>query len=261
MIRDSEFVEGRTACRPVGVFHAKRGAAPLGSTRLRFSESPITNHESPHFKGFTLLELLVALAVFAALAAAAYGGLAQVARTRAALAAQQDRLAAVTRAVGMLERDLRQTLARPVRGNAANAVLPALAGRADGVELTRLGFANPRAEPRSHLERVVYAQDGARLRRGRYAVLDRVPGSVPDTATLLDAVESLRLRYVGRDGVWRESWPPADGVLADLPRAVEFRLGLADLGEIRRVLELPASLPAAASNPPGGDGAPDRGAP
>jgi hypothetical protein len=34
-----------------------------------------------------------------------------------------------------------------------------------------------------------------------------------------------------------------------LPRAVEFRLQLADLGEIRRLVELPATLPREAGSP------------
>ena len=196
-------------------------------------------------KGFTLIELLVALAVFAALAGAAYGGLAQIAKTRAALAQQQDRFAAVTRAVGMLERDLRQTLSRPVRGN-EGAMLPALAGSASGLELTRLGYANPRAEPRSNLQRVRYSFDRNRVLRHRFAVLDRAPNSVPATATLLDEVDAVHLRYRSHEGVWRDHWPAGtqrDGQVGELPRAVEFRWVLRDLGDIRRVVELPATLP------------------
>ncbi len=195
-------------------------------------------------EGFSLIELLVALAVFAALAAAAYGGLGQVARTRAALAAQQDRFAALTRAVSTLERDLRQAVARPVRGNDGNR-LPALMGSADAIELTRLGVANPLAEPRSNLERVVYAMDNGSLRRGRFAALDRAPNSAPVTSNLLDHVGSWRLRYFGCDGTWRAAWPPDGMGACGLPRAVEFRFTVAELGEIRRVVELPSSLPQA----------------
>ena len=201
--------------------------------------------------GFSLLELLVALAVFAALAAAAYGGLAEIARARGALAARQDRFAAVVRAVSSIERDLRQAVARPIRGSGRVDIVPALAGVEDRIELTRLGFANPRAEPRSNLERVGYALDGHALQRSRYAVLDRAPGTVAATSTLLDDVDSMHLRYVGGDGIWREAWPPSDmppgALVADprelLPRAVELRIVLADLGELRRIVELPSSLP------------------
>ena len=206
-------------------------------------------------RGFSLIELLVALAVFAALAAAAYGGLAGIARTRSALASQQDRFAAIMRAVSTLERDLRQSVDRPVLGN-GNAVLPALTGSAGGIEFTHLGFANPRAEARSNLERVVYAIDAHALQRGRYAVLDRAPDSVPATRELLADAGGLRLRYFGCDRVWREAWPPPAANGCDLPRAVEFRLAPTGLGEIRRVVELPSPLPAtAAGAPPAAGGA------
>lgn len=258
-IRDSGFGKRLLRSR-VGFRRLEHRAAEIPRD-ARPPESRIPYPVSRPSSGFTLLELLVALAVFAALAAAAYGGLAQIARTRAALAAQQDRFAAVTRAVGTLERDLRQAVARPVRGN-DGALLPALVGRADGVELTRLGFANPRAEPRSNLQRVVHALDNRRLLRGRYAVLDRAPNSAPATATLLDQVDGLRLRYLGRDGVWRERWPATTvtDAAGDMPRAIEFRIVMGDFGEIRRVVELPAPLPPAAPDalPPGST---DGGAP
>ncbi len=207
----------------------------------------------PARRGFSLLEVLVALAVFAALAAAAYGGLAQVARTRGALAAQQDRFASVLRAVSAFERDLRQAVSRPVRGNGRGDEIPALIGAADRIELTRLGFANPRAEPRSNLERVAYAIDARRLMRGRYAVLDRAPDSAPAATMLCDRVDALRLRYLGGDGVWRDVWPPAQApagapsgtqIVELLPRAVEFRVDIADVGEVRRLVELPSTISA-----------------
>lgn len=208
-------------------------------------------------RGFSLIELLVALAVFAALAAAAYGGLSGIARTRGALVERQDRLAAIVRAVSTFERDLRQAVSRPVRGNGRGEEVPALAGAGDRIELTRLGFANPRAEPRSNLERVVYATDARKLMRGRYAVLDRAPNSTPATTVLLDNVDALRVRYLGTDGVWRDNWPPpsddAKARAMQMPRAVEFRIGTADTGELRRMIELPSAIPLADDNAlPGG---------
>lgn len=199
-------------------------------------------------RGFSLVELLVALVVFAALAAAAYGGLAQIARVRGTLAQQQDRFATIAHTLFLLERDLRQGVSRSVLGNDGKPV-PALAGSADSIEFTRLGFANPRAEPRSNLERVVYGFDNGKLRRGRYAVLDRAPDSVPATRVLAASVAQWRLRYLDRaDGAWRDSWPPAGSTnaLRVLPRAVEFRITFADLGEIRRVVELPSTPPISA---------------
>lgn len=193
-------------------------------------------------RGFTLIEVLVALVVFAAMAAITWSALGQIARARAALAAQQDRFAAVARSMGDMERDLRQAISRPLRGNYGE-LLPAVLGHADRIELSRLGFANPRAEPRSNIERVLYGIDNKTLRRGRFAVLDRAAGSTAEWRNLLDRVSGLRLRYLGGEGAWVEQWPPRDAPAGQLPRAIEFRLTLEDFGELRRVVALPSTLP------------------
>ncbi len=193
-------------------------------------------------RGFTLIEILVSLVVFAAMAAITWGALGQIARTRSALAVEQDRFAAIVRSMSDLERDLRQAIARPLRGNYGEQV-PALLGRSDRIELSRLGFANPRAEARSNIERVLYAVDNASLRRGRYAVLDRAAGSVAEWRNLLDQVGDFRLRYLDLDGAWRDQWPPRDTLPEELPRAIELRMRLDDFGELRRVVALPSTIP------------------
>ena len=103
--------------------------------------------------GFSLVELLVAVAVFATMAALAYGGLDSVVRTRAELGRQQEQFEAIMRSIALLERDLRQAVPRPVRGNYGEP-LPAFAGAPDRLEITRLGFANPQIGRASCRERV-----------------------------------------------------------------------------------------------------------
>ena len=193
-------------------------------------------------RGFSLIEILVALVVFAAMAAITWGALGQVVRTRAALATQQDRFAAIVRAVGDLDRDLRQAVSRPVRGTYGE-VLPALLGTADRIELSRIGFADPRAEQRSNIERIGYEVADGTLRRERWRVLDRAANSRPDPRDLLDRVRILQLRYLATDGRWLDAWPPREVRREQLPRAIEWRLALDDFGELRRVIVLPTSLP------------------
>lgn len=193
-------------------------------------------------RGFTLIEILVSLVIFAAMAAITWGALSQIARTRSALANEQDRFAAVVRTMSDLERDLRQAISRPLRGNYGEQ-LPAVLGTSERLELSRLGFANPRAEPRSNIERVLYDVDDRKLRRGRYPVLDRAAGSVAEWRDMLAQVDEFRLRYLDNDGNWRDQWPPRDTPPETLPRAIEVRLRLGDFGELRRVVGLPSTMP------------------
>ena len=194
-------------------------------------------------RGFTLIEVLVATAVFSIMAALAYGGLNSIARTRGDLAKQESDFAALMRAVGSLDRDLNSAVARPVRG-AAGQMLPALIGASDHVELTRLGFANPQAEPRSNLQRVFYQLDGNKFERGRYAVLDRAANSTPQVDGLDVKTEDFRLRYFdGASSQWLDAWPPPQSKPEALPRAVQWRLRTPQYGEIDGTVELVSAWP------------------
>jgi len=204
-------------------------------------------------RGFSLIELLVALAVFASMAALAYGGLDSIVRTRAELVRQQAAFQQLMRSVSLLERDLRQASARPVRGNFGEP-LGALLGGSNRIEFTRSGFANPQAEARSNLERVAYLLDGDTLERGVFPVLDRAPGTTAQVLRLRSAIGAFRLRYLDGNNRWSDSWPSlaeasagTPAVPAQLPRAVEFHIETKEYGDIVRVVELVSTFPANAA--------------
>jgi general secretion pathway protein J len=205
--------------------------------------------------GFTLVELLVALVVFATMAALAYGGLRSVARTRGELAQKEDAFRDLVRTIDLLNRDLAESVPRPVRG-ASGQALPAFIGAPDHIEFTRLGFANPQLEQRSNLERVLYEFDDRSLKRGRFAVLDRAGDTQPQISDTRVAIDSLRFRYLSRDGQWSEVWPPQQqqpngDPLQTLPRAVQWNLRAKDYGELENVVEIVAPVvPLPASTAP-----------
>lgn len=199
--------------------------------------------------GFSLIELLVAVAIFAAMAAMAWGGLNSIVRSRADLARQEDDFRALMRIIGSLDRDLRQVVMRSVRGNYGETV-PAFLGASDHIEFTRLGFANPQTELRSNLQRVFYEMAGEKLSRGVYPELDRAAGTQPQKTLLRDHIGLFRLRYLDAQQRWQESWPEANGSAgsgtnAALPRAVEVRIDAVGYGEITHVVELVADWPSA----------------
>ncbi len=102
-------------------------------------------------RGFTLLELLVALAVFAIMATAAYSGLRSVLFTRAAVEEQNRRLADVQLAVFRLAQDIEQATPRGIRDEYGDPE-PALRGGDlldDVLILTRTGWDNPLGQSRA----------------------------------------------------------------------------------------------------------------
>ncbi len=197
-------------------------------------------------RGFTLLELLVALAVFSIMAIAAYSGLRNVLYTRAAVEEQNRRLTSVQLALYRLEQDIEQAVPRGIRdeyGEPQGALLGgALA--VDRLILTRAGWDNPLGQPRATLQRIAYRLRDGRLWRLYWPVLDRGGLIEPRETLLLDRVRDFKARFLDQDD-WRDDWPPPvsdDETKPDpdrLPRAVEISLTLEDWGEITRLLPLP----------------------
>lgn len=190
-------------------------------------------------RGLTLLELLVAMAVFAVIGATAYSGLDTVLATRAALADNSERLRQLQLGMEWLRRDLEQLAPRPVR-DSFGGNRPALEGDTRGPVLlgfTRSGYDNPLALERAGLQRLRYRLEGDRLLRQTVPVLDGADLDRAPAAPLLEGVTDVRVRFLDGPGRWQERWPmpPADGDTAQLPRAVEIQLELDDWGTLRRV--------------------------
>ncbi len=196
-------------------------------------------------KAFTLIEVLVALAIFGILSALAYGTLSQTLLSAEMLNARMDRLQAIQKSVRHLSLDFLQLAPRPVRLELGDSIGPALQTdlRSEfALELTHGGWSNPVTLPRGTLQRAAYRLEDDELVRYYWTVLDRTLNNEPISVTILDGVESILFRYLIVSGDWIEQWPPptAPGPLGlrQRPRAVEIILTLQDEGEIRRIVEI-----------------------
>ncbi len=188
--------------------------------------------------GYSLLETLVAAALFAALAALAWGGLDSILRGRQVLAAKDGQLQALVRSVGRFERDLRQALPRPAR-RADGSREPALRG-APNMLVATVWRPNGGTDGAT-LERVAWSCADGRLGRQRWSVVDAAPGTPVSQAAGL-AHAGCGFRYRDATGVMHAQWPPAGASETALPRTVELWLRLQDGAEYRRLLELPVAL-------------------
>lgn len=195
--------------------------------------------------GFTLVEVMVALAIFGMLAAFAYGTLGQTLANAEILTDRMARLQSVQRTVRYLTEDFMQLAPRPVREDLGENLGPALHTNVQSdfaVELTHGGWSNPATLPRGTLQRVAYRLEEGELVRYHWPVLDRTLSNEPAGRVLLDEVDSILFRFMQDNGDWTEKWPPENrpGLLGSRqrPRAVEITLVLADETEIRRLLEV-----------------------
>jgi general secretion pathway protein J len=196
---------------------------------------------SARTRGFSLIELLVALVIFATMAAIAYAGLGSITRARAALDEREGLYEALGRTLALIERDLRAVAVRPTR-NSDGAMLPALFGQSDALELSVFGPGRRLGADLGLVERIGYLRNEDGVQRLRWPVLDRTPSTQPDRRVLLPAVERLRWRYLASDGRWHDRWPLPGSPPESLPVAIECTFLHPSLGEIRRLIELPAGL-------------------
>lgn len=195
--------------------------------------------------GFTLLELVIAIGVFALMSAMAYGGLNSVMNTREHVDAQSERLAQLQKAFLIIGRDIEQAIERPVRDNYA-AELEPISGGGYGssiLELSRSGRANPMALQRSHLQRVGYEVQEDQLLRKVWPVLDRALDTVPYEGVMIGGIKAVDLRFMDENKEWQTQWPQPNlggstQAPAAMPRAVEITIDLEDWGRIRRIFEV-----------------------
>ena len=192
--------------------------------------------------GFTLLELLVAVAVFAVLSAMAYGGLRNVIDNSQQTEVSMLRLQQVQLAMLKITRDFTQLSQRNIRdeyGNVTNYILTGDGGDIV-IEFSRGGRRNPAELLRSHLQRVAYKIEENTLSRLHWPHLDRTQEMLPYESVLLEDVENASIRFLDNNNEWHNEWPPLSGT--GLPgdttvvlSAIEFTLELQDWGEIVRI--------------------------
>ena len=230
--------------------------------------TPFCFHNKSHrARGFTLIEVLVAMAISAIIGVLAYKSLTSAMDAVELSQQKSQRLNDINTFFSIFSKDVRQLVARSVR-NENGEMEPALvADEKDTValRLTRTGWQNPRPEVfvRSQLQRVHYQLEGKELVRESFYVIDRADDELePIRSELLDKVTSLKFRFMIQpkrgssnetlEGEWSDSWPPRvagniDGssmVSALLPAVLEVKIELEDWGEIRRVYDLVLNDPA-----------------
>jgi general secretion pathway protein J len=195
-------------------------------------------------RGFTLIEVMVALAIFGVLAALAYGALGQTLTNSDMLTERMDRLQSIQRTMSYLSSEMLQAAPRSVRADLGQYE-PALRSSFASdfaLEMTRGGWPNSAGVPRSTQQRTAYRIEDDELVRYHWNVLDRTVNNVPVTTVMMTDVESLTFRFLQVDGEWSDQWPPLNlqtttNTIA-LPRAVAITLVLPDEGELVRIVEV-----------------------
>ncbi len=188
-------------------------------------------------KGFTLIEVLVSIAIFASLSVAAYQVVSQVQRSNLLSQERTARLNELQRAMVMMDNDFRQMALRRTRTEGEEPAKKLifwsdylLNSDAKGVVFTRGGWHNPQQQfPRGEVTKVGYRLKDQTLQRLWWRYPDTPAGQEAIVLPLLTQTESFELRfYDGKQ--WKSEWDTNNA----LPKAVSVELTLKDYGKITR---------------------------
>jgi general secretion pathway protein J len=202
----------------------------------------MTNLPNHHRRGFTLIEILVAMAIFSIIGLASTGVLNSVINSDQLSSERFAKLEELQRAMLTIERDILQIVPRALRvnGEAIGLVISGgedvLNSDADGLGFVRAGWHNPQMLlPRSTLQAIGYRVQEQQLQRLYGNYVDNVIGYEPKVKILLSDIEDFRVSFLTEveqledPEEWEENYANAN-----LPIAISITLVSKTFGEIRR---------------------------
>jgi general secretion pathway protein J len=195
-------------------------------------------------KGFTLLEIMIAMAIFALIGLASTSILTEVIESNELSEHRFERLQELQRAMLIIERDVLQAVPRAIRvdGQKNEVVMHGDDGLfdslADGFAFVRAGWQNPQlALHRSTLQSVAYRLSEDRLERLYGNYVDNVTGYEPKVRVLLRDIEDFRVEFLvapDEDPTEQDNWEQQYSG-SELPAAVSITINSKEFGTIVRL--------------------------
>ncbi|KKD59903.1 general secretion pathway protein GspJ [Grimontia sp. AD028] len=203
-------------------------------------------------KGFTLIEVLLALMIFATLSLAANQIFRNVINSNIQTEEVGNALKSLQRTLLIMDSDFRQMLARQYRngGDEAKETLlefgdDLLDSESQGIRFVRGGWINPQQLfPRGEVVKVGYRIQDDTLERIRWMYPDDSSATEPASMPLLEGVTGIKFEVQGSDG-WKRDWDTP----LEMPKAIRVTLDTERYGELTRIYLLPGQTLA----PPAGN--------
>lgn len=197
-------------------------------------------------RGFTLIEILIALTVFAIISVITATLMNQAFDTKKRVGAQADALNTISFALTLINRDIAQATLRPIHGDDMHE-FPAFTGLPQYLEFTRNSVANPHSKAlRSTLKRIAYLCTNHQFIKRTWPVLDIPQRNQYHDKILLTDITSCQFAYMNHAKQilpeWREHAVQQNQKSESLPMAVQFKLTIPHWGSSVWLFSIPESV-------------------
>ncbi|WP_130802691.1 GspJ family type II secretion system protein [Acinetobacter ihumii] len=205
----------RPSCNRIKPYHSKYSFSSCARAKLRFAYTR---------SGFTLVELLVAIAIFAVLSALGWKVFDYLVKTRDRNSQHEQRLFILQDAYQQILRDSLQII--PLTANMNGQIRPALSLNNNVLQFSKAGVTDPLQQGLSPYERVEYRYDAVQklVYRLKYPDLNLPNHVQPQSSILLKNVEQFQISLLNPQPLTQ--WPDASVDLSQSANLKQLPQGL-----------------------------------
>lgn len=182
--------------------------------------------------GFTLIELILAIFIFAIISTLSYRMISSLVKTKEIAGNTQEKLDNLSLTVSSFGNNWNRVIPLVVREQ-NGGLLPAVYGKPNligmydaQIEMTISGYIGDAVFGTIPPKRVGYRYYNNTLYLVTWPVLNRVVTTKPEIDALINNVNNFAVTYLYPDNQWHDSWPPDGGDITSMPKGIKMLLNL-----------------------------------
>jgi general secretion pathway protein J len=201
--------------------------------------SYMNKQKKAQYQGFTLIEMVIAVAIFAVMMVIAFPGLTHIAKVGDQVGQSNRRLSELQFALTYLNRDWTQVSSRKILDQYGDEK-PHIVIEDNSISFTHSGWSNLLQRKRSELQRVQYLVKENQLIRQYWVSLDQVTAEEPISTVLIDDVEYFSIYLIDSSEQPLERWPLAEQSQQRVgkPIALRVEIDVKHFGQVHRIMEV-----------------------
>jgi general secretion pathway protein J len=190
--------------------------------------------------GFTLIELMVAIMIFAIITVISYRTLSALIATKDGVETAQAKWGGISKTMNQMSVYCNRIIPLTVL-DVDGSMMPAVLGKSkltgnfdSQLEMTTSGFIGDLAYGSTPPKRIGFRYANGKLFLVIWPVLNRAPNTKPDLILLSNQIASFKIKYLYQDRQWYDTWPLNLSSYAITPLAIKMYIKMNSGEEIDR---------------------------